>query len=180
MDKTAENEYRVTVNNSIFHTKLKGTHVVILFIACFAAQFLIYAVTQRIFNVQNYYVEEYLPEAAFIIALLVVCIYYYIVDRRTNGVMQMTIHFLDTSMEICIKGKKSIVKYNDIVEVSKIMVIDRIHTEKGCYRMKIKCHGRTSLEFETTEQEYDKHLDFEETELYVFYNACRKNGLKCC
>ena len=72
MDKTAENEYRVTVNNSIFHTKLRGTHVVILFIACFAAQFSIYAVTQKMFNIQNYYVEEYLPEAAFIISIFLV------------------------------------------------------------------------------------------------------------
>ena len=71
-------------------------------------------------------------------------------------------------------------RYHDITEVHKIMVIDRTHTEKGCYRMTIKRHGKSSLEFETTQQEYEEHLDFEKTGLAVFYNACKEAGLKCC
>ena len=54
------------------------------------------------------------------------------------------------------------------------MVIDRTHTEKGCYRMTIKRHGKSSLEFETTQQEYEEHLDFEKTGLAVFIMPAKK------
>lgn len=43
-----------------------------------------------------------------------------------------------------------------------------------------RVHGRSNLEFETTQQEYEDHLNFEETELFAFYDACKKAGLKCC
>lgn len=29
-------------------------------------------------------------------------------------------------------------------------------------------------------QEYEAHLDFEETGLFALYSACRQAGLKCC
>ena len=114
------------------------------------------------------------------ISVIIVCVYYYIREKRTNGVMCLEVSFLSDAIKILINGREYAVKYDEIAEVDKMMVIDRIHDEKGCYRMKIKCHGRSSLEFETTAQEYEKHLDFEDTELFVFYDACKRAGIKCC
>ena len=94
--------------------------------------------------------------------------------------MCLEVSFLSDAVKILINSREYTVKYDEIAEVDKMMVIDRIHDEKGCYRMKIKCHGRSSLEFETTAQEYEKHLDFEDTELFVFYDACKRAGIKCC
>ena len=84
------------------------------------------------------------------------------------------------AVKLLIKGREYRITYDTVTEVSKVMVIDRMHDQKGCYRMKIKCRGRSNLEFETTQQEYEEHLDFEETGLAVFYNACKEAGLKCC
>lgn len=173
-------EYQITVNDSVFRTKRQGLHMGILFIGCFIGLLLLYSLVTDIWNLRNTYVEEFMPEVALVISVLIVLLYYFIREKRTNGVMQLNISFLNDSLKIIINRKQYVIKYTDITEVCKIMVIDRMHDEKGCYRMKIKCHGRSNLEFETTQQEYDVHLDFEKTELFNFYEACKKAGLKCC
>ena len=154
MEKNIKNEYHITVNDNIFRTKNAGFHAVLLFIICFAAQFIIDCILEQFKIVGNEHIRDNLPEIALVISVIIVCVYYYI--------------------------REYAVKYEEIADVDNMMVIDRIHDEKGCYRMKIKCHGRSSLEFETTAQEYEKHLDFEDTELFVFYDACKRAGIKCC
>lgn len=173
-------EYQITVNDSVFRTKRWELHAVILFVGCFLLQFLLYSLLGHTGVIQNPKLEAYMPEAVFITSFLVTCIYYWIREMRTHGRMKLDIAFLQDSVRLFIKGKEYQIPYDTVSEVSKIMVIDRTHDQKGCYRMKIKCHGRSNLEFETTQQEYEKHLDFEETELFLFYDACRQAGLKCC
>ena len=121
-----------------------------------------------------------MPEGAFVIVLLIVCVYYALREKRTKGVMQLKFRFDSDAIRLNVNRRQHLVRYHDITEVHKIMVIDRTHTEKGCYRMTIKRHSKSSLEFETTQQEYEEHLDFEKTGLAVFYNACKEAGLKCC
>lgn len=173
-------EYQITVNDSVFPTKCRGLHAVILFLGCFLLLFLLYSLLWHIGAIHDPKLEAYMPEAAFVISVFVTCIYYGIREKRTGGRMQLDITFLQDSVKLFIKGREYRITYDTVTEVSKIMVIDRMHDQKGCYRMKIKCHGRSNLEFETTQQEYEKHLDFEETELFLFYDACRQAGLKCC
>jgi hypothetical protein len=60
------------------------------------------------------------------------------------------------------------------------MLINRTYTEKGKYQLKIKSRGKSSLIFESVDQEYEQHLDFEETELSALYDACKSIGIKCC
>ena len=145
MEENIKKEYHITVNDNVFRTKNVGFHAVLLFIICFAAQFIISCILEQFKIVGNEHIRDNLP-----------------------------------AIKILINGREYAVKYDEIAEVDKMMVIDRIHDEKGCYRMKIKCHGRSSLEFETTAQEYEKHLYFEDTELFVFYDACKRAGIKCC
>lgn len=175
-----ENEYHITVNDSVFRTKRWGLHAVILFIGCFVLQFMVYSLLDHMGIIHNHDMEEYMPEIALAVTVLVTCMYYSIREKRTNGVMKLGISFREDSVKISANGKDYIIKYDEITEVRKMMVIDRMHDKKGCYRIKIKCHGRSNLEFETTQQEYEAHLDFEKTELFIFYDACKKAELKCC
>ena len=74
-----------------------------------------------------------------------------------------------------------VVPYREIVEVGKIMVINnRFYTEKGKYRIKIKRKGHRALVFLSTWEEYNKHLDFEDTELSRLYYGLKGHGVKCC
>ena len=180
MEKNIKNEYHITVNDNIFRTKNAGFHAVLLFIICFAAQFIIDCILEQFKIVGDEHIRDNLPEIALVISVIIVCVYYYIREKRTNGVMCLEVSFLSDNVNILINGREYTVKYDEIAEVDKMMVIDRIHDEKGCYRMKIKCHGRSNIEFETTAQEYEKHLDFEDTELFIFYDACKRAGIKCC
>lgn len=180
MEKDIKNEYNITVNDNVFRTKNSGFHAVLLFIICFAAQFIIGCILEHFEIISSEHIKNNLPEIALVISVIIVCVYYYFREKRTNGVMRLEVSFLSDAVKILANGREYIVEYDEIAEVDKMMVIDRIHDEKGCYKMKIKCHGRSSLEFETTAQEYEKHLDFEDTELFIFYDACKRAGIKCC
>lgn len=180
MEKDIKNEYQITVNDNVFRTKSSGLHAVLLFILCFAVQFIIDCIIEYLQIMRNEHIKENIPQIALVISVIVVCVYYHVREKRTNGVMRLEVSFFNDTVKILANGREYIVKYDEIIEIDKMMVIDRIHDEKGCYRMKIKCRGRGNLEFETTTQEYEKHLDFEGTELFIFYDACRRAGIKCC
>lgn len=82
---------------------------------------------------------------------------------------------------VVLKKKKSKRRfyYKDITEVQKIMITDRLHEEKGYYRVRVKNMGR-SYTLYSTEKEYDKHLDFEHVELSEVYFEFKRRGIKCC
>ena len=170
----------IRVNDNVFGAKRPGLQAAILFVGCFVLQFLLYVLVEAVAGIHNAVIREYMPEIALVVSVVIVCVYYGMRDKRTKGIMQVDVVLAMDDMKVTVNGKEDIVKYDAITEVSKNMVIDRIHSEKGCYRVTIKCHGRSDLVFETTQQEYDRHLAFEETELAVFYDACKTAGLKCC
>lgn len=173
-------EIQITVNDSVFPTKRGRLHAVLLFLGCYGLQFIVYGLLIQVGVFSGSKMESYLPEIAVVSSVLLVCLYYFIREKRTGGVMQITVHFGSDSMIFVINDTNNTVAYDQICEVCKIMVIDRVHDKKGYYRLKIKCRDRGNLEFDTTEQEYEAHLDFEETGLFVLYSACRQAGLKCC
>lgn len=178
--KEMKQTYHITVNDSVLGPKRWEFHITIFIIICFAVQFLLYSLLDHMGKFHNPYLEDYMPDITLIITMVAICVYYIRREKRTKGVMELEIHFRDDSMSIIVNGKEYSVKYSAITEICQIMVFDRMHTEKGCYRMKIKCRGRSNLTFETTQQEYDARLDFEQTELFIFYQACKKAGLPCC
>lgn len=173
-------EIQITVNDSVFPTKRGGLHAVLLFWGCFGLQFIVYGLLTQVGIFSGNKMESYLPEIAVVSSVFLVFLYYFIREKRTGGVMQITVHFGSDSMIFVINDTNNTVAYDQICEVCKIMVIDRVHDKKGYYRLKIKCRDRGNLEFETTEQEYEAHLDFEETGLFALYSACRQAGIKCC
>lgn len=46
MEENIKKEYHITVNDNVFRTKNVGFHAVLLFIICFAAQFIISCVLE--------------------------------------------------------------------------------------------------------------------------------------
>ena len=54
--------YQITVNDSALSTKRWGLHAALLFMGCYAVEFLAYCLIDHIFGIYNYYVEEYMPE----------------------------------------------------------------------------------------------------------------------
>ena len=55
------------------------------FMACYALEFLAYCLIDHVFRINNYYAEEYMPEGAFVIALLIVCVYYALREKTYKG-----------------------------------------------------------------------------------------------
>ena len=126
MEKNIKNEYHITVNDNIFRTKNAGFHAVLLFIICFAAQFIIDCILEQFKIVGNEHIRDNLPEIALVISVIIVCVYYYIREKRTNGVMCLEVSFLSDAIKILINGREYAVKYDEIAEVDKMMVIDQI------------------------------------------------------
>lgn len=75
--------------------------------------------------------------------------------------------------------KRKVIPYADIKEVGKEMVLTQYASEKGNYKVKIKTK-KQSYRFLTPADEYEKHLDFEDTKLAEFYYEFRRHGVKCC
>ncbi len=174
-----EQKFQITVKDSVFQTKGAGLHMFLLFAVCFVLQFVVYVILDQVGIIPSKG-EDIIPLLALVISVLVVCVFYYIRDRKTKGVMKAEIMFSQKKLEITINGRQYIRNISDITEVRKVMLINRIYTEKGKYQLKIKSRGKRSLIFESADQEYEQHLDFEETGLSALYDACKNIGIKCC
>ena len=174
-----EQKFQITVKDSVFQTKGAGLHMFLLFAVCFLLQFVVYVILDQLGIISGKR-EDMIPLLALVISVLVVCVFYYIRDRKTKGVMKAVILISQEKLEININGRQYIRNISDITEVRKVMLINRIYTEKGKYQLKIKSRGKSSLIFESADQEYEQHLDFEETGLSALYDACKSIGIKCC
>lgn len=174
-----EQKFQITVKDSVFQTKGAGLHMCLLFAVCFLFQFMVYIILDQVGIIPGKW-EDIIPLLALVISVLVVCVFYYIRDRKTNGMMKVEIMFSQEKLEITINGRQYIRNISDITEVRKVMLINRTYTEKGKYQLKIKSRGKSSLIFESTDQEYEQHLDFEKTGLSALYDVCKRMGIKCC
>lgn len=77
------------------------------------------------------------------------------------------------------KGKvKRKIAYSQIREVEKIMIINRYHSEKGYYRVKVYTKGMSYAMY--SGEESAKALDFDETDISKVYYEFKHRGIKCC
>ena len=58
MEENIKKEYHITVNDNVFRTKNVGFHAVLLFIICFAAQFIISCVLEQFKIVGNEHIRD--------------------------------------------------------------------------------------------------------------------------
>ena len=78
-----------------------------------------------------------------------------------------------------IKGRKTKrISYKDIKEVEKMMIINRYHSDKGYYRVKIKAKGCTYAMY--SGEDSNARLDFAEVGLSKIYAEFQQRGIKCC
>lgn len=113
---------------------------------------------------------------SIVAALLVGCV----LDRKYGVTQQLLVTFEENRC-VLRKGRREWrVPYQEIKEVVKVMVINRSFDEKGAYQVTIKRKGRGAITFWTTDQEYQEHRDFEDTQLYELYLGLKSHGVKCC
>lgn len=128
-------------------------------------------------------VEQYddiISLAAIIPAVAGAVLVEYVMERKYGVTQQL---FVDFQEECCVlrKGRSEWnISYQDITSVVKVMVINRVFDEKGAYRVTIRRKGRRSITFWTTDQEYQEHRDFEDTQLYGLYLGLKSHGVRCC
>ena len=78
-----------------------------------------------------------------------------------------------------IRGKKKrCIFYSDIKEVEKMMIINRYHSDKGYYRVKIKAKGGTYAMY--SGEDSNARLDFAEVGLSKICAEFQNRGIKCC
>ena len=124
--------------------------------------------------------DEMISLIAFMLALASSVLVAYVMERKYGVTQQLLVTFGE---EQCVmrKGRREwIVPYQEITSVVKVMVINRIFDEKGAYRVTIKRKGHSSITFWTTDQEYQEHKDFQDTQLYGLYQEMKSHGVKCC
>lgn len=174
-----ENRFDVTVDDSIFGGKSPGLFMGLLLCFCVCIQFFAYIILEEkdIISIEN---DNTVAIFVYVVSILVTVLFSIIREKKTNGVMKISVTMLDDAMEIDAQKKKWVIRYEDIQEIRKQMIISRFYDEKGRYKLKIVRKNRPALIFETTAQEYEKRSDFQDTELYVFYRACKRQGIKCC
>ena len=78
-----------------------------------------------------------------------------------------------------IRGKrKRSIFYSNIKEVEKMMIINRYHSDKGYYRVKIKAKGCTYAMY--SGEDTNARFDFSEVGLSKIYTEFQNRGVKCC
>ena len=102
-----------------------------------------------------------------------------IVEKIWGSYKIIHITFREKSVTLYLKRKEIEIPYTDIKEVGKTMLITRSNWEKGNYQLKIKTKKR-NYRIATPIVDYDKHLDFEDTEFAALYKAFKEHGVKCC
>lgn len=124
--------------------------------------------------------DEMISLIALVIAMAICILVAYVVERKYGVTQQLLVTFGE---EQCVlrKGRREwTIPYQEITSVVKVMAFNRIYNEKGSYRVTIKWKGHSSITFWTTDQEYQEHRDFEDTQLYELYLEMKKRGVKCC
>ena len=78
-----------------------------------------------------------------------------------------------------IRGKrKRSIFYSNMKEVEKMMIINRYHSDKGYYRVKIKTKGCTYAMY--SGEDTNARFDFSEVGLSKIYTEFQNRGVKCC
>lgn len=61
MEKNIKNEYHITVKTMFLGLKNAGFHAVLMFIMCFAAQFIIACILEQFKIISNEHIKDNLP-----------------------------------------------------------------------------------------------------------------------
>lgn len=164
-DKT----YRITVKKSY---RLWASILCIIWFGCPIG---ILVLLERKWNITSIQLE-----ILMLIMLIIVCCLLHKVEPYFPNVQVLQADYYHDRVVLRKEKSSRTIFYEDISEVSKIMILtSKTYTDKGHYKMKIKNKGKWYV-ICSTEDEYKKHLDFEQTELSTLYFEFKARGVKCC
>lgn len=102
-----------------------------------------------------------------------------VVNLVTDAEREVYADFDEKEVTLRYSKKSWQIPYDQIKEVGKVMVLTQYEMEKGNYTVFVRTRWRRYV-FSTPEKDYEKHLDFEETDLYRFYREFGRHGVKLC
>ena len=113
-----------------------------------------------------------------VILLMLLCVVMSKWEHCFPSTLELDVEFTEEEV-LFQKGKvKRKIAYSQIREVEKIMIINRYHSEKGYYRVKVKTKGMSYAMY--SGEESTKALDFSETDVSKVYYEFKRRGIKCC
>lgn len=117
-------------------------------------------------------------EIIFFIIMVLACFAIGKLERFFPSVEVLSADFEKDSVVFRRGRREKRIAYEDIIEVQKMMIINRFHSEKGYYRVKVKT--KRSVYALYTGEDSARKLDFNETELSKIYFEFINRGIKCC
>ena len=123
---------------------------------------------------ENFDVGFWMPAIALVLILLAG----WLMEKYLKFEELLTVTFFDDYV-ILKRGKRErIIPYHKIKKVVKYMIINRMYTDKGKYRMVIRCKGRNYVVY--SGEDSNLKLDFEQTEISKIYYEFKNRGIMCC
>lgn len=117
-------------------------------------------------------------EIILLFLIVLICFLLTKYERFFPATETLEIEFGEESVTFIRGKKKKIILYRDIKEVEKMMIINRYHSDKGYYRVKIKAKGCTYAMY--SGEDSNAKLDFAEVGLSKIYVEFQQRGIKCC
>lgn len=170
----------IQIEDNVLPGRHSGIFNGVLFALCILAGDRVVVLIDNIYELSDSRFASWLEFGIIAACVFLFCLMIHHREKRTHGIMEMHVVFSDDGVEITIRKKTWSLSYADICEVRKIMIMNRFYPDKGRYRVQIKKKTGGTLNFYTSQSEYEAALDFEETKLYQFYQACLEHGIKCC
>jgi len=129
-------------------------------------------VIEKIFGV------EVPGEAVLVVLLVLLCVLMTKWERYFPLTIELDVEFGEDEVIFQQGNVKRKIAYDQIREVEKMMIINRYHSEKGYYRVKIKAKGCIYTMY--SGEDSNEKLDFSEVGLSKIYAEFQNRGMKCC
>jgi len=113
-----------------------------------------------------------------VLAFLLICFVIWLMDKFLKFEEVLTATFYDDHIVLKRGKKERIIPYHKIKKVVKYMIINRMYTDKGKYRVVIRCKGRNYVIYSGEDSQLK--LDFEQTEISKIYYEFKNRGIMCC
>ena len=117
-------------------------------------------------------------EAVLLVLLVLLCVLMTKCERYFPLTIELDVEFGEDEVIFQQGNVRRKITYAQIREVEKMMIINRYHSEKGYYRVKVKTKGRSYVMY--SGEEAAKELNFEETDISKVYHEFKRRGIKCC
>ena len=117
-------------------------------------------------------------EMVLLVLLVLLCVLMTKWEQYFPTTIELEVEFKKDAVLFRKGRKERKITYADIREVEKMMIINRYHSEKGYYRVKVQMRGRSYAMY--SGEESSKELDFDETDVSKIYYEFKRRGVKCC